>query len=585
MLMKFKKLISVILILIGFVLIGFLIWGFSNNPERNEEFPKTFDSAVDHIIESLDKIDKSYIKSIPKYQLINFHFGWGTGIRNGLGLWGKNRGLIESCAKRIGETSIHADDASMMIIDGVWDKLNGNLDILNFDTIHVNNYFYEIHKAIKKAKINNDYLKKMPRWIYEVRRLSDFNYNNINRGNDLISKAKEIVTENSELTYLGLLYLTYYYEDLDSLNSILMSKFQIDDKSAEIPSFFYNDMNSDNLIILKGNQTKIDDKKVEYSWNKMTIQSLILNCIGSINNKRFNSLESFQSWEKLKESNYLIKCQNKTQILKKEFDSLLSEPIKLLKILTLTNKYLDFDENNDGLANDIFASRKNSIQNFIKACGFKNHNFKSFPYDSNLEINTYSNDDEYQQLTINAINSLSFIADKITVKELLVLLDSISIIEYNKTLKTDDLAEYKYFAGFLFATQFKKLLSYPDKNKVYDICYYYWKHEFISWKLQEYLTGLLVQTNPQRSNEDFAEYFKKELNQNSFMRNAILTSMIKYNFLANKEFLFNWFWKVYDIKFRQYSIEHELILSLLQITSEQTKELYNLIIKDQRFNK
>jgi len=42
------------------------------------------------------------------------------GIRNGLGLWGQNEKLIEDCRQR---GAYEADDASTIIIKGVWEAL------------------------------------------------------------------------------------------------------------------------------------------------------------------------------------------------------------------------------------------------------------------------------------------------------------------------------------------------------------------------------------------------------------------------------------------------------------------------------
>jgi hypothetical protein len=52
-----------------------------------------------------------------KDSLIELHHGWGTGIRNGFGLWRGNTGLQASCAKE------HPDDCSMVIIEAVWEAL------------------------------------------------------------------------------------------------------------------------------------------------------------------------------------------------------------------------------------------------------------------------------------------------------------------------------------------------------------------------------------------------------------------------------------------------------------------------------
>lgn len=64
------------------------------------------------------------VRSMPKDDLIEFHFGWGMGIRNAFGLWGGNEALLQSCAEARGYPFIHPDDASMVIIEAVWERLN-----------------------------------------------------------------------------------------------------------------------------------------------------------------------------------------------------------------------------------------------------------------------------------------------------------------------------------------------------------------------------------------------------------------------------------------------------------------------------
>ena len=65
--------------------------------------------------------DKATVQFSTFKDLINFHFGWGSGIRRGfclgdggaLSLWFEDRGID------------HEDDMSMVLIDGYWAILNG----------------------------------------------------------------------------------------------------------------------------------------------------------------------------------------------------------------------------------------------------------------------------------------------------------------------------------------------------------------------------------------------------------------------------------------------------------------------------
>lgn len=45
------------------------------------------------------------------------------GIRNAFGLWGGNVALMQSGAQARGYPFIHPDDASVVIIEAVWERL------------------------------------------------------------------------------------------------------------------------------------------------------------------------------------------------------------------------------------------------------------------------------------------------------------------------------------------------------------------------------------------------------------------------------------------------------------------------------
>jgi len=53
-----------------------------------------------------------------KADLIMCHHGWGTAIRNEYGLWRGNTPLLKDTG------SDDPDDASMVIMEVVWEKLN-----------------------------------------------------------------------------------------------------------------------------------------------------------------------------------------------------------------------------------------------------------------------------------------------------------------------------------------------------------------------------------------------------------------------------------------------------------------------------
>lgn len=102
----------------------FLLSCQSNVKEEKPEnpLPVTLEGAVDEVVSGLNEEDKVTIREQKFCNLIMYHHGWGTGIRNSFGLWRGNTELLKSAC---GSKDCHPDDASMEIIYGVWNKLNG----------------------------------------------------------------------------------------------------------------------------------------------------------------------------------------------------------------------------------------------------------------------------------------------------------------------------------------------------------------------------------------------------------------------------------------------------------------------------
>lgn len=85
--------------------------------EEKKTWPKTVDEAVTRILSTMPAEDRKTVRETPKDKLIMFHHGWGTGIRNSFGLWRGNEALMKDCK------ADHPDDASMVIIEAVWARL------------------------------------------------------------------------------------------------------------------------------------------------------------------------------------------------------------------------------------------------------------------------------------------------------------------------------------------------------------------------------------------------------------------------------------------------------------------------------
>ena len=80
--------------------------------------PKTVEEAVTYVIKRMSPEDQAKVRATPKDDLIRFHRTWGSGLRNDLGLWKGNDALFKATGAK------HPDDASMVIIEAIWARLN-----------------------------------------------------------------------------------------------------------------------------------------------------------------------------------------------------------------------------------------------------------------------------------------------------------------------------------------------------------------------------------------------------------------------------------------------------------------------------
>ena len=86
-----------------------------------KSLPTTIDEAVGVILVMLEDKYLSEITQMPFEHLFNLHFGLGQWIRNNLGLWQTDSALMK--AIQVQTPSIHPDDASTVIIEALWHRL------------------------------------------------------------------------------------------------------------------------------------------------------------------------------------------------------------------------------------------------------------------------------------------------------------------------------------------------------------------------------------------------------------------------------------------------------------------------------
>ena len=88
---------------------------------HHKKWPATINEAVGVVVATLSDDERASIATLARDQLAGLHFGLGLWIRNNLGLWKGNEALMQAIRER--DQAIHPDDASMVIVEAVWERL------------------------------------------------------------------------------------------------------------------------------------------------------------------------------------------------------------------------------------------------------------------------------------------------------------------------------------------------------------------------------------------------------------------------------------------------------------------------------
>jgi hypothetical protein len=558
-----------------------------NTSQLSHNLPRTYAAAVDYLIKSMSKEERDFFKTFPRCDFVTFHMGWGMGIRNELGLWGRNDSLLRSCAAHVGVEKIHPDNASGIIINGVWEKLNSDVKLTDFNKTEPDKYFDAIISTIDRAKEEgrNEYLASLPDWMYLKGVLFFPNDCDSVRNKKLLAEALKLANLGSKNSFLGTLYIANHSFDVKNSESLLQDYIKNDSTFIELPSFNYKDAISFNFFIKPDSLEKIKDKVVIYKWNMMTLRDFAVKCYGSLYNKTFYSFADYKGWRDIQGSNYLVKWKYAEELTGDDINTYMNDPLKLLKILLLTGKYFCFDKGSNLLYYSYNNGCEKSIASLISFMGYQDKQLTDYPYNKSIEHMGSFLDTAYQQECYRAVWALKAAADKLAPEEIINALSEKAVSEYNTNLKTEDLYEYKELAGFLMATEYEKILNYPDKNSAFESCYNYFDKEFISWPMKYFVIDLLFQIDSKRAQDIFMVYFKEKPTDGSFSRNGILNSLIRFSFKGNEEFIKNWFWNIQDVGLNYHPTERSVILHTLKGTSNETHKLYNDIINDSRFKK
>ena len=548
------------LFILGFIHINV----FCSYSQQNNEYPKTYEEAINKVIGILDHRTKTIIRDSPKFSVRQFNYI----IHDNNLIEYKNYDFLTSCAKSIGKKSIHFEDITTVILSGVWDKLNNDLNIVDFQKVEPENYFNSIQQTLKKYKEENrpGYLASLPYWIFKYD--SYYETDNPVRNQKLLDEAIKVVMKENEFSYLGLLYLSIFNTNLEEKKTKIDKYYKIENNYFEIPSYNYTYQDT-----TSNKKEKITS--TEYTFTQTEYKKFALECYGIIYEKKFNTQIDYENFIEYCNKNYFAKWKFIETLSFEDYKSLINNPKKLLEILILTDKYCYRERS----THDLIINTIESVDSLIYLIETKEKIKTEYPYGDRLG----KYDFEENWFSYKSVNAIKMIANKLTIDELFEILNPISIEYYNKTYKTNDLLDYKHLTSFILATQYKRLLNYDNKAKTFEAYLYYWENQHVSWPFKDFLTNMLIQIDKQKALNIFKREFEDNPTNGSFTRQGILNAIIDYDFKNNSQFIEDWYWKVQGKDFNHRPIEHKLILDLLKEKNRKTLALYKRIKKDKRF--
>ena len=89
----------------------------------NSNLPQSVDEAVEILHANMSLNEECMLVSMDEVDLIDLHLSLGHDIREDFGLWAGNEALLESCRITAGKQDLHVDDASMVIIKALWERV------------------------------------------------------------------------------------------------------------------------------------------------------------------------------------------------------------------------------------------------------------------------------------------------------------------------------------------------------------------------------------------------------------------------------------------------------------------------------
>jgi hypothetical protein len=94
-----------------------------NHEIEGSALPRSVDEAVDQTIDIMSLKDKATIANMTAAELTGLQLSLGMYIRNQFRLWTGNEELMQACRFKSGKNKLQVNDASLVIIKEMWNKL------------------------------------------------------------------------------------------------------------------------------------------------------------------------------------------------------------------------------------------------------------------------------------------------------------------------------------------------------------------------------------------------------------------------------------------------------------------------------
>ena len=558
--------------------------------------PQTKAEAFKRLNRTLSRQAIEELKSTRRDDLIQYHHGFGTGIRNSFGLWAGNRALaIDLGAK----PDMHPDGVSVLLIEAYWDYLNQDVPALPLDRLEPEAYFEKVLFYLRRAFLAEDVrlVNRLPKWVFESGGPDEVGPESQRRA----EAALQLLGKGGAAECVALLFLGYSGNaaaHLDTIEQCLGKETPKIGYPVRVANDAYfsrmlttEDVESAFEIKLKNANVK-EPRLPQFVWRTLSLGDISVMILGEIHRRKWKTGEEYLLWKEAREENPYLHWRYKDSITLNDVRNLEADPLLLLKLMLLNNRWIAVDEHNNGMPDryttdaEIFiadkadASEDRQVSESLRESDLRTRKLAAI-YPPEL-VPSFHN-----SYTLKTAAYLNGLAAKVSADTLVDAILLKALTDYNLHYRTGELNDYGHFTAFVLAVQKERLFETGRTTELWDVCYFHWRHCFLTWPFKDYLARLLFALDAERMRPVVEETFNftGKPDDDVFTRNGLLAAMIVCGFDRHRALIERWFWHIRNLHLDHHPSERETILKGLKSTSQQTRKLYEKIRHDKRFKK